>query len=30
LRSKLATQPAQDEQIEALLSGMQDLLSKVR
>lgn len=30
LRSRLSPQPAQDEQIESLLSGMQDLLSKVR
>ncbi len=30
LRARLVTEPAQDEQIEALLSGMQDLLSKVR
>jgi CsoR family transcriptional regulator, copper-sensing transcriptional repressor len=30
LRSRLVTEPAQDEQIETLLSGMQDLLSKVR
>jgi DNA-binding FrmR family transcriptional regulator len=30
LRARLVTEPAQDEQIEALLSGMQDLLSKAR
>ncbi len=30
LRARLATEPAQDEQIDALLTGMQDLLSKVR
>ncbi|MEY3252982.1 MAG: hypothetical protein RL227_1955 [Pseudomonadota bacterium] len=30
LRAKLVTQPSQDEQIESLLSGMQDLLNKVR
>jgi len=30
LRSRLAPEPAQSEQIESLLSGMQDLLSKVR
>lgn len=30
LRARLVTEPAQDEQVEALLAGMQDLLSKVR
>jgi CsoR family transcriptional regulator, copper-sensing transcriptional repressor len=30
LRARLATEPAQDEQIETLLAGMQELLSKVR
>ena len=30
LRARLVTEPAQDQQIEALLSGMQDLLSKAR
>lgn len=30
LRARLATEPAQDEQIDALLAGMQDLLNKVR
>ncbi len=30
LRARLATEPAQDEQIDSLLAGMQDLLNKVR
>lgn len=30
LRARLVTAPAQDEQIEALLSGVQDLLGKLR
>jgi DNA-binding FrmR family transcriptional regulator len=30
LRARLATEPAQDEQIDTLLAGMQDLLNKVR
>jgi CsoR family transcriptional regulator, copper-sensing transcriptional repressor len=30
LRSRLVTEPAQEAQIDSLLAGMQDLLSKVR
>lgn len=30
LRSHLVTEPAQEERVETLLAGMQDLLSKVR